>query len=55
MKRDTLVKRCENCNRKYYQIRHWQKFCSDMCRWEKWEKENPRIKLNELHERVLEN
>lgn len=45
--RDRL-RRCKNCNRNFYWVRKWQKFCSEICRWENWEKNNPRVKRKEL-------
>lgn len=49
MKKDIQTKdrlrKCEKCGRKFYWVRKWQKYCSAVCRWENWEKNNPRIKL----------
>lgn len=35
---------CQNCGGKFETLRKWQRFCSESCRYEKWNKENPRIR-----------
>jgi predicted nucleic acid-binding Zn ribbon protein len=35
---------CEFCGKKFDPKRPWQKFCSQKCRWEKFNRDNPRVK-----------
>lgn len=41
--KDMKIKVCEYCGRKFKPVRHWQRFCSDRCRWKSWDKRHPRI------------
>ena len=36
--------RCLNCNKEFKKNRSWQKFCKTTCRWQYWDKQNPRVK-----------
>lgn len=35
---------CPECLEKFKLKRKWQKFCSGLCRYRKWDKDHPRIK-----------
>lgn len=37
--------KCKECGKPFQAKREWQKFCSDRCRWECWEKNNPRMSV----------
>jgi len=39
------VRQCENCGQDFLPKRQWQIFCSSKCRLYKWDKKNPRVKL----------
>ena len=34
--------KCGNCGTSFTPTRWWQKFCGSSCRFESWEKSNPR-------------
>ena len=38
------IKECEECGEEFKSKRQWQKFCSPQCRFDNWNKKNPRIK-----------
>ena len=42
--------KCLNCGKKTPKSREWKKFCSGDCRFEYWDKINPRIKLVKIPE-----
>lgn len=48
VQKNTMKRYCKNKNCKSDMIpkRPWQKYCSDKCRWEDWNYNNPRMKRN---------
>lgn len=44
---------CEMCKEQFAPKREWQRFCSNECRQEKWNYDNPRVKREELLEMVV--
>ena len=39
---------CEYCKKKFEPKRAWQKYCSQKCRWETFNENNPRVKKDDL-------
>lgn len=44
-KGEIIMNECLHCKKKIIFKRKWQKYCSSKCRWESWNKRNPRIKI----------
>jgi len=38
-------KECLECGKEFVLKKSWQKFCSKKCRWQNWDKSNPRKRL----------
>lgn len=38
------LKKCEECKELFEANRKWQRFCSPRCRFDNWDKNNPRSK-----------
>ena len=45
-----LEKKCKFCGRGFIPKRYWQRFCSSKCRWRYWERNHPRISIEEYEE-----
>jgi uncharacterized OB-fold protein len=44
---------CGHCGTKYAPKRHWQRFCSSVCRFADWDEKNPRQRtVTEKLERI---